>query len=88
MIVSQRLLVLGGESVSFLVQFLGAGGVSGENDSIAKSHRPVFFQREVKCGLLGIEDAAAKGIGGEQTITACVPVGWIARIAGVVEDGN
>ena len=58
-----------------------------KHDAIRKvTDRP--FEREIERRLLGIERMTPQGIGGKKPVAARVPVGRIADIAGMIEDGD
>src|SRR5665213_4472875 len=50
--------------------------------------RLALFDGEVEGWLFGVEDAAAERVGGEEAVSAGVPVGGVAGVAGVVDDGD
>src|ERR1700742_1009462 len=83
-----RLSVFGSETLGFAIQLLRSRLVRDEHHAITKRRGLTFLQREVECGLFGIEDAAAQWIRRKQTIPARMPISWIAWILWMIENGN
>ena len=81
-------LVCLGECVSFAVDFIRARGVGVEDDAIAEGGGLALLEGEVEGRALGVEDVRAQRVGGEEAVAAGVPVGGVAGVAGVVEDGD
>ena len=77
-----------GEGVGFVVHLFGGGGLGEQKDAIAEDRGLIFLQGEVQGWLFGVEDGLAQRICGEETVAAGVPVGRVAGVAGVVDDGD
>src|ERR1700681_4546732 len=66
----------------------GRGDRRRDQDAIAERDAGIGRQGEIKLLLALAENFLPEWVGGEKTVTACVPVGWKARIGRVVENGD
>src|SRR6185503_6605202 len=59
-----------------------------QDNAIAEGRRLTFVECEVEGRLLWVEDTPPQRIRRKQAIPAGMPVGWIARITRMIEDGD
>src|ERR1017187_9978351 len=71
-----------------MIEFFRRDGSAKKQDAISEGRRFVFVDGEVQRGSFGVEGVCAERVDSEQAVSAGVPVGGIAGVSGVVEDGD
>ena len=59
-----------------------------EQDAVTEGGRFALFEGEIKLWGFGFEDFRAERVGGKEPVAAGVPVGRVAGVFGMVEDGD
>ena len=81
-------MIVRGEGFGLVVHLFRCHGMRIQEHPVAEGCGLTFVDGVVESGLGGIEDLAAQGIRGKQTVAASMPVSWISRVAGVIHDRN